>query len=76
MASEVSYRICPICEAGCGLKIRSEDRQVIEIESNHEDVFSGGHMCAKGISMKELDADPDRLRIPLIKEAGHFGEGS
>jgi anaerobic selenocysteine-containing dehydrogenase len=70
------YRICPICEAGCGLKVRSEDRNVIAIEPNRDDVFSGGHMCAKGVSMMELDADLDRLRLPLIKENGKFREGS
>lgn len=76
MGTAESYRICPICEAGCGLKIKSENRRVIAIEPNRDDVFSNGHMCAKGVSMMELDADLDRLRLPLIKEDGKFREGS
>jgi len=67
--SGTKTRICPICEAGCGLRIRTTDRQVIAIEPNREDVFSTGHVCAKGIALKELDADPDRLRTPLIRRA-------
>jgi anaerobic selenocysteine-containing dehydrogenase len=63
-------RICPICEAGCGLTIKVQGREVIAIEANDNDVFSTGHLCPKGISLKELDADPDRLRKPLVRESG------
>jgi anaerobic selenocysteine-containing dehydrogenase len=63
-------RICPICEAGCGLLIRADGREVVGIEANQADVFSGGHICAKGIALKELDADPDRLRTPLVRKNG------
>ncbi len=63
-------RICPICEAGCGLTISADGREVIGIEANPADVFSEGHVCAKGIALKELDADPDRLRTPLVRKDG------
>lgn len=70
------YRICPICEAGCGLKIASDGRQVLEIIPNDADLFSSGHVCAKGIALGELDADPDRLRSPLIKTDSGFREAT
>ncbi len=70
------YRICPICEAGCGLKVSADGRQVLEIKANDDDIFSSGHVCAKGIALTELDVDPDRLRVPLIKIDGGFREAS
>ena len=69
-------RICPICEAGCGLKISADGREVVAIEANADDVFSAGHICAKGIALKELDADPDRLRTPLIRNNGQLQPAS
>ena len=63
-------RICPICEAGCGLTIGADGREVVSVEANPTDVFSQGHICAKGIALKELDADPDRLRTPLVRHGG------
>ncbi len=63
-------RICPICEAGCGLNITTDGRKVIEIKANPRDVFSNGHLCPKGVALQELDSDPDRLRQPLLKRNG------
>ena len=71
-----TFRICPVCEAGCGLKITTNGRSVERIQANTDDVFSTGHLCAKGIALKELDEDPDRLRIPLIRDGAGFREAS
>ena len=71
-----SFRICPICEAACGLKLATNGRTVERIEANHEDVFSTGHICAKGLALKELEDDPDRIRVPLIKDGAGFREAS
>ena len=65
-------RICSICEAGCGLIIDADGRKVVSIEANPDDVFSQGHVCAKGIALKDLDADPDRLRQPLLRRDGEL----
>jgi len=71
-----NQRICPICEAGCGLTITSMGREVISIKPNKDDVFSKGHMCPKGVSLQELDADADRIRTPLINKNGVHVEAS
>ena len=71
-----AFRICPICEAGCGLKLTTDGRTVERIVANTDDVFSTGHVCAKGLSLKELDEDPDRIRTPLIKEGAGFRAAS
>ena len=69
-------RICPICEAGCGLEVSADGRRVTAIKANPVDVFSQGHICAKGIALKDLDADPDRLRTPLVRQKGELQPAS
>jgi len=69
-------RICPICEAACGLVVSADGREVTAIEPNRKDVFSKGHACAKGIALKDLDQDPQRLRTPLVRENDEFREAS
>ncbi len=63
------YRICPLCEACCGLEIRTRGDKVISIRGAENDVFSRGYICPKGVSLKDLHEDPDRLRKPLIRNA-------
>jgi anaerobic selenocysteine-containing dehydrogenase len=69
------YRTCPLCEATCGLEIETEDDGVVSIRGDAEDVFSKGFICPKAYSLKELHADPDRLRSPLRRrDDGTFEE--
>lgn len=70
------YRICPLCEACCGLDVRVADGRVIGIRGADHDVFSHGYVCPKGFALKDLHEDPDRLRTPLIKRDGVFVEAS
>ena len=66
------HRICPLCEACCGLEIKVRDQQVVSIRGHDADVFSAGYICPKGVALKDLHEDPDRLRTPLIKRDGVF----
>ncbi|MCC6155106.1 MAG: molybdopterin-dependent oxidoreductase, partial [Candidatus Hydrogenedentes bacterium] len=70
------YRICPLCEATCGLKVETEGRRVTRIEGDNEDTFSEGYICPKGAALAELDADPDRLRSPRIRDGNTFREAT
>jgi len=70
MHAGTSYRVCPLCEATCGLEIRTRGREVIGIRGDDDDVFSRGFICPKAYALKELDADPDRLRTPLVRRNG------
>ncbi|MFN3861775.1 MAG: molybdopterin-dependent oxidoreductase [Roseateles sp.] len=70
------YRICPLCEACCGLEIKTDGARVVSIRGAERDVFSHGYLCPKGVSLKDLHEDPDRLRTPLIKRNGRFVEAS
>src|SRR4051794_36335931 len=61
-----AYRTCPLCEANCGLELEVADGAVQRVRGDAEDVFSHGFLCPKGVSLKELHEDPDRLRTPLV----------
>ena len=67
-----AHRICPFCEAACGLALDLEADKVVRIRGDEHDVFSKGFLCPKAIGLKDLHDDPDRLRTPLIKRDGVF----
>lgn len=67
--TQTAYRICPICEAGCGLKLTLDGTQVVRIRGNEEDVFSEGHLCPKGVALGALHDDPRRIREPKFRDA-------
>ncbi|MEV4974209.1 molybdopterin oxidoreductase family protein [Streptomyces scopuliridis] len=69
-------RICPLCEATCGLTLTIEGTRVTGARGDRDDVFSRGFICPKGASFGELDADPDRLRVPLVRRDGELREAS
>ncbi|MCZ8235351.1 MAG: molybdopterin-dependent oxidoreductase [Inhella sp.] len=66
------FRICPLCEAACGLRIETEGDQVVRIRGAEDDPFSQGYLCPKAIALKDLHEDPDRVRQPLVKRNGRF----
>jgi anaerobic selenocysteine-containing dehydrogenase len=66
-----AHRICPLCEACCGLELGlDDDDKVVTIRGNDADVLSGGFICPKGNALRELHDDPDRLRTPMILRDG------
>jgi anaerobic selenocysteine-containing dehydrogenase len=72
-----THRItCPLCEATCGLEVTTSGRTVLSIRGNKDDVFSHGYICPKAHGLKELDADPDWLRTPLIREGETWREAT
>ncbi|MFD7557586.1 molybdopterin oxidoreductase family protein [Streptomyces sp. NPDC059835] len=71
-----ALRICPLCEATCGLTLTIEGAKVTGARGDREDVFSRGFICPKGAAFGQLDADPDRLRRPLVRRDGHLREAT
>ena len=78
--TRVVQRICPLCEACCGLSLTVSgsggEARVIAIRGDEHDVFSRGYICPKAVALKDLEDDPDRLRQPLVKRDGRFVEAS
>ncbi|MEU0525632.1 molybdopterin oxidoreductase family protein [Streptomyces niveus] len=75
-APATALRVCPLCEATCGLTLTIEGTRVTGARGDRDDVFSKGFICPKGASFAELDADPDRLRTPLIRVNGELREAT
>ena len=70
MSEIIHHRICPLCEACCGLEIKTQSGKVTSIRGHTADVLSQGYICPKAVALKDLHEDPDRLRTPLIKRNG------
>ncbi|MGV0781741.1 molybdopterin oxidoreductase family protein [Mycolicibacterium sp. XJ775] len=71
-----ALRICPFCEATCGLTLTISDGRVTGARGDRDDVFSAGFICPKGASFGELDNDPDRLTHPLVRRDGVLTEAT
>lgn len=69
-------RICPLCEATCGLLFHLDGRTVTSVAPNADDVFTQGHSCAKGLGLARLENDPDVIRSPLIRDGDDFREAT
>ncbi|MGW0294220.1 molybdopterin oxidoreductase family protein [Streptomyces tuirus] len=74
--SRTALRICPLCEATCGLTLTIEGTRVTRARGDRDDVFSQGFICPKGASFGAVDSDPDRLRTPLVRRDGELREAT
>jgi len=76
MAPDTKLRICPFCEATCGLALTVDGRRVTAVRGDSEDAFSEGYICPKGVALQDIDSDPDRLRTPMIRRADGWHEAT
>ncbi|MEZ7822546.1 MAG: molybdopterin-dependent oxidoreductase, partial [Candidatus Nanopelagicales bacterium] len=67
LADRTVLRICPLCEANCGLELQITGTTVTSVRGDKADVFSHGFICPKGVSLGEVDADPTRVQTPLVR---------
>lgn len=72
----VHARICPLCEAHCGMLVTIDKpgRNILGVRGDPDDPFSRGYICPKAYSVKELHHDPDVIKRPLLKRDGRFHE--
>jgi anaerobic selenocysteine-containing dehydrogenase len=68
-SERTALRICPLCEANCGLELEITGSTVTSVRGDKADVFSHGFICPKGVSLGAVDADPTRLRTPLVRDS-------
>lgn len=67
-----AFRACDLCEAICGLELSFEDDALVAIRGDAADPFSQGHICPKGNAIIDLETDPDRLRVPMLREGSSW----
>jgi len=70
--TSVHHHTCPLCEANCNLAITVRGREVVAVRGDEEDPFSRGFVCPKAPALAQLDADPDRLRTPMIRSGSEW----
>ncbi|MGZ5086321.1 MAG: molybdopterin-dependent oxidoreductase [Usitatibacter sp.] len=61
----VTYRACHLCEALCGIEIRTQGDEIVSVRGDAADPFSRGHICPKAVALIDIHGDPDRLRTPV-----------
>ncbi|MEO6468728.1 MAG: molybdopterin-dependent oxidoreductase, partial [Acidimicrobiia bacterium] len=49
------------------MELHLDDDELTLVRGDKEDVFSAGYLCPKGTALKQLDADPNRIRTPQIR---------
>ena len=64
-AERVTYRACHLCEALCGIEIRTRGEEIMSVRGDAADTFSRGHICPKAVALIDIHNDPDRLRCPV-----------
>jgi anaerobic selenocysteine-containing dehydrogenase len=62
---KTTYRACHLCEAICGLEIRTRGEEIVSVRGDEADAFSRGHICPKAVALIDIHTDPDRLRGPV-----------
>ena len=73
-STRTHHRVCHLCEAMCGLVIRTEGDKVTDIRGDKDDPLSRGHVCPKAVALQDIHEDPDRLRKPMKRIRSAPGE--
>lgn len=73
-AEQIHHRVCTLCEAMCGLVIKTQGEDITDIRGDDNDPLSRGHVCPKAVALKDIHEDPDRLRQPMRRIRGQAGE--
>ena len=73
---ETLRRICPTCEACCGLimQVDRDAQKIISIHGDPDDHRSRGYVCAKSQALNYTYEDPERLRHPVKKTGAVWEE--
>jgi anaerobic selenocysteine-containing dehydrogenase len=65
---------CSICDAGCGIVVRTREHKANKIEGNPVHPANRGALCARGQAGLQVHYNPDRIRGPK-KRIGERGSG-
>src|SRR5215469_12149132 len=68
------HRVCPFCEATCGLSLAVEGEAIVSVRGDAHDPFSRGFICPKAYGLKQHHHEPDRLRRPVRRTAAGWTE--
>ena len=67
---------CPYCGVGCQMNLHIKDNKVIKITGTEDVAPNFASLCVKGRFGYDFINKPERLTVPLIKEAGSLKNAS
>jgi anaerobic selenocysteine-containing dehydrogenase len=74
MADGTQHTFCRICESLCGLTVKVEGGQVVDVHPDPHHVATRGFSCPKGLKQARLYASPDRVLRPLKRTGSSWAE--
>jgi anaerobic selenocysteine-containing dehydrogenase len=66
---EEKITFCRLCEQLCGLTVSVDDGVATRIRADRDHPVTHGFACPKGLSINEIQYDPDRVITPLRRNA-------
>ena len=71
---KVTRTICPYCGTGCSIDLHSDGEKVIGVTPALDGPVNEGALCIKGQFGFDFVNSDERLRKPLVRKDGEFGE--
>jgi anaerobic selenocysteine-containing dehydrogenase len=65
---------CGVCEHSCGMQVKAQGNDIVEIRGLKEHPSSKGVLCPKGLAAKDIFYANDRLKHPLKKNGNGWQE--
>ena len=65
---------CPLCEAACGILVEVDGQHIQSVRGDDDDPLSRGYVCPKAAALADLHDDPDRVRVPMIRDGSRWRE--
>ncbi|MCH2189677.1 MAG: molybdopterin-dependent oxidoreductase [Gammaproteobacteria bacterium] len=63
-AIKTHFKACHLCEAICGLEIKTQGREILSIKGDKKDPVSKGFICPKATAIADIHNDSDRIKMP------------
>ncbi|MBI3651710.1 MAG: molybdopterin-dependent oxidoreductase [Acidobacteria bacterium] len=63
---------CAMCDAGCGIVVRTRDHKANKIEGNPQHPVNRGALCARGQAGLQVLYNPDRIKAPMKRVGERF----
>ncbi|MBW1853748.1 MAG: molybdopterin-dependent oxidoreductase, partial [Deltaproteobacteria bacterium] len=65
---------CGVCEHSCGMQVKAQGNDIVEIRGLKEHPYSKGVLCPKGLAAKDIFYATDRLKHPLKRNGTGWQE--
>lgn len=69
---EEHFTYCAICEQLCGLKVTTQNNEVLRIEPDRDNPHNWQDFCIKGATADEFRTHPARLRSPMKRVGDRY----